>query len=366
MKTYSDNVLTSIQYYIWKNSKLMGYFNEDKISDNDTTVKMLYDNNDELIGFRLVNEQIRYDKILFFRKNLQGDILSVCDSFGNQVLTYSYDAWGNVNVTANTDDIQCAISASMAIEFVPITYRGYLYDSNTGLYYLQSRYYNPTYGRFLNADSIMKTGEPLGANIFAYCGNNPVNYVDYDGRDARDAISIVTKLLQLLVVVVVMQDSLGALFDFYDFIINDAQYFEYQEETSSDMTFIVATFVHNDEEENYESYKVYITLAHWYVWEYWANEPFYESFWEFTLSSIGDSLFGMLPLKGKISLLVDASVYLVNMPKYIKRDYIKSKINSVKENGGSYLAFVTDIEKTHITILGNKKSILIYKNYFLD
>ena len=211
VKTYSDNVLTSIQYYIWKNGKLMGYFNEDKISDNDTTVKMLYDNNDELIGFRLVNEQIRYDKILFFRKNLQGDILSVCDSFGNQLLTYTYDAWGNVNATVNADSLQSAVSASMAIGFVPITYRGYLYDSNTGLYYLQSRYYNPTYGRFLNADSIMKTGEPLGANIFAYCKNNPVNFVDYDGRDESQISTILKDIFITIITVVVLWEKFEEL-----------------------------------------------------------------------------------------------------------------------------------------------------------
>lgn len=187
VKTYVDNDLMSIQYYIWKNGKLMGYFNEDKNGNNHTSVKMLYDNNNELIGLRLVNKVMSYDKVLFFRKNLQGDILSVCDSFGNQVLTYTYDACGNVNVTVNTDNSQSTVSAAMAIEFVPITYRGYLYDYNTGLYYLQSRYYNPTYGRFLNADAteILEAtqGTPLGANLFAYCNNNPVFRVDPTGRN---------------------------------------------------------------------------------------------------------------------------------------------------------------------------------------
>ena len=65
---------------------------------------------------------------------------------------------------------------------VPNRYRGYRYDSETGLYYLQSRYYNPEWGRFINADGILgQTGQLLGHNLFAYCGNNPVNRKDPSG-----------------------------------------------------------------------------------------------------------------------------------------------------------------------------------------
>ena len=57
----------------------------------------------------------------------------------------------------------------------PLRYRGYVYDTETGLYYLQSRYYNPTWGRFINADGYASTGQGIiGNNMFAYCGNNPV------------------------------------------------------------------------------------------------------------------------------------------------------------------------------------------------
>ena len=65
----------------------------------------------------------------------------------------------------------------------PLRYRGYVYDTETGLYYLQSRYYNPTRGRFLNADAFTSTGQGLlGNNMFAYCGNNPINCVDSSGN----------------------------------------------------------------------------------------------------------------------------------------------------------------------------------------
>lgn len=58
----------------------------------------------------------------------------------------------------------------------------YRYDTETGLYYLQSRYYNPEWGRFINADAIAgQVGELLGHNVFAYCKSNPVNMSDTSG-----------------------------------------------------------------------------------------------------------------------------------------------------------------------------------------
>ena len=65
----------------------------------------------------------------------------------------------------------------------PYRYKGYRYDSETGLYYLQSRYYNPDWGRFINADGIAAvTGDVLSTNMFAYCKNNPVSMSDADGE----------------------------------------------------------------------------------------------------------------------------------------------------------------------------------------
>ena len=65
----------------------------------------------------------------------------------------------------------------------PLRYRGYVYDAETGFYYLNSRYYNPTWGRFINADGFVSTGQGIsGDNMFAYCGNNPVNRYDPSGN----------------------------------------------------------------------------------------------------------------------------------------------------------------------------------------
>jgi len=88
----------------------------------------------------------------------------------------------------------------------PYRYRGYRYDTEIGLYYLQSRYYNPEWGRFINADGLVGTpGKLISHNMFAYCENNPVNLGDPDGRFAIQLMIgiavVVTFLLTSTVVV---------------------------------------------------------------------------------------------------------------------------------------------------------------------
>ena len=105
----------------------------------------------------------------------QNDIIGILDSTGTQVVSYQYDTWGKL----------LGISGSQASgvgTLNPFRYRGYYYDTETGLYYLQSRYYDPNTGRYLNADGMCGNVGELGAhNMFAYCGNNPVNRYDDTG-----------------------------------------------------------------------------------------------------------------------------------------------------------------------------------------
>ncbi len=119
----------------------------------------------------------------YFLRNAQGDILGLVNAHGVVVVSYTYDAWGNV----------LSVTGSMAGTLGtlnPLRYRGYVYDTETKLYYLNSRYYNPATGRFVNADIFVSTGQGvLGSNMFAYCNNNPVMYVDPSG-----AIAIVDDL----------------------------------------------------------------------------------------------------------------------------------------------------------------------------
>ena len=95
---------------------------------------------------------------------------------------YTYDAWGRLLTTTGT-------MANTLGYLNPLRYRGYIYDQETDLYYLQTRYYDPNLGCFLNADALVSTGQGiLGNNMFAYCLNNPINMEDVSGAVSRVCI----------------------------------------------------------------------------------------------------------------------------------------------------------------------------------
>lgn len=113
----------------------------------------------------------------YYATNLQGDVIAILNTSGTTVVEYTYDAWGNLLTTSGS-------MADTLGEANSLRYRGYVYDTETGLYYLQSRYYDPEMGRFINADAFASTGQGLlGNNMFTYCLNNPVNFVDRDGEN---------------------------------------------------------------------------------------------------------------------------------------------------------------------------------------
>ena len=115
------------------------------------------------------------EKAYYYLLNLQGDVVGLTDTNGKLVASYIYDPFGKILSAEN------ATSAKVA-DLNPLRYRGYYYDSETKFYYLQSRYYDPALGRFINADSYASTGQGfLGYNMFAYCNNNPVNSEDQNG-----------------------------------------------------------------------------------------------------------------------------------------------------------------------------------------
>ena len=111
----------------------------------------------------------------YYVLNLQGDVVKLIHYIPGfeyeSVATYEYDAWGNI-----------LSSSGKLAEINPLRYRGYYYDSETGFYYLQSRYYDPANRRFISADSYQSTGQGfIGTNMFAYCGNSPTNLSDNSG-----------------------------------------------------------------------------------------------------------------------------------------------------------------------------------------
>ena len=113
----------------------------------------------------------------YFQRNLLGDVVAIYDTSGNMVAKYIYDAWGNCTISSETTNTAVANAN-------PIRYRGYYFDTEIAMYYLQSRYYDPMVGRFINADNaeyVSLLDEVLAANLYTYCGNSCVNNTDPSG-----------------------------------------------------------------------------------------------------------------------------------------------------------------------------------------
>lgn len=120
---------------------------------------------------------IRYNgNYYYYLYNLQGDVIAIMDDYANEVAEYYYDTWGK--------QLGCYGTMSQTLgKLNPFRYRGYVYDEETGLYYLRSRYYNPEWGRFISSDDAIDITMPLfGANIYSYCINSPVMHTDSDGN----------------------------------------------------------------------------------------------------------------------------------------------------------------------------------------
>ena len=138
---------------------------------NGKTLCFFYDQQGNRVGMADANNHFYY-----YLYNLQGDVIAFADaSTGKLAATYTYDAWGKCTVT-NASGYTIGTQN-------PFRYKGYYYDTETGLYYLNSRYYDAEIGRFINADSQLnpKDGVP-GYNLFACCGNNPIINHDPNGH----------------------------------------------------------------------------------------------------------------------------------------------------------------------------------------
>ena len=149
----------------------------------------------------------------YYLTNLQGDVVAILNNQGQRIVSYSYDAWGNpttpvIHVAA--DDANYEKYSTIA-QLNPLRYRGYVYDTETGLYYVSSRYYDPEIGRWINADNQIAGvgGEVLGYNMFAYCMNNPVNMSDPSGNWPKWATKLVVAVAIVAVVAVVAVATAG-------------------------------------------------------------------------------------------------------------------------------------------------------------
>ena len=180
--------------------------------------------------YRTTSYAINQWDVYWFEKNLQGDIVAVYNSSGAKVASYTYsNAWGKCTTSYFNG------GASTAVKYNPFRYRGYYYDTETGFYYLQSRYYDPNTCRFINADGYVSTGQGLtGYNMFAYCGNNPVNYVDYTGESALGVVILLLLGAGALVVLTScenpdvnnLKDTYGNVGDVIGFVDDSVQFGE--------------------------------------------------------------------------------------------------------------------------------------------
>ena len=150
-------------------------------SDGANTLHFQYGANG-IEGFTLNGTQYIY------QKNILGDIIGIFDSNQQLVAKYVYDAWGNQRIFAKINnefiDITQESTYNTNIANInPFRYRGYYFDTETGFYYLNSRYYDPALGRFINADDISYADAEMlnGLNLYAYCGNNPITNTDENG-----------------------------------------------------------------------------------------------------------------------------------------------------------------------------------------
>jgi RHS repeat-associated protein len=139
-----------------------------------------YDSRGQLVSFKLNGTPY------FYTRNGQGDITGLIDASGVEVVRYTYDSWGKP--VSITDTSSTGVGAKN-----PYRYRGYRYDHESGLYYLQSRYYDPSIKRFISADIFVSTGQGFsGNNVYAYCGNQPINRSDSGGMFWETAFDVVS------------------------------------------------------------------------------------------------------------------------------------------------------------------------------
>ena len=131
------------------------------------TIDFVYDENNQPLAMKYNNT------LYYYVLNAQGDVVRIVNSSRSVVASYTYDPWGKIISSSGT-----------LADINPLRYRGYYYDSETGFYYLQSRYYDPEIGRFINADSYASTDIVglLSTNMFSYCENDPINRSDHSGH----------------------------------------------------------------------------------------------------------------------------------------------------------------------------------------
>ena len=186
VKTNASGTVTDTYLYVYNGSQLS------QMTKNGQTLNFFYDGAGRPAYFTYGSATY------YYVTNLQGDVIAILDSTGTVVVNYHYDAYGVLLQTGGT-------MATTLGTLNPLTYRGYVYDHETGLYYLQSRYYNPVIKRFISADGQIAGigGDVNGYDLYEYCFNNPVNMSDSAGNWPNWAKKLVAAVVVVAAVAVV-------------------------------------------------------------------------------------------------------------------------------------------------------------------
>lgn len=184
----TDSFTETVQNnYFWENGILTGLQLEIINNDGPTYMytNILYDNTGSPFGI-IAPTGLTY----YFLRDSSNSIRGLVSSTGEIIAYYSYDAFGNIHIDVKDDTISDAIVNSLTALYNPCTYKGYLYDYELGMYFIQNKCYSPKIGRFLNESSLETLTEPiddpLDANLHLFCNNNPVNSFDTNAEWGRD------------------------------------------------------------------------------------------------------------------------------------------------------------------------------------
>ena len=142
---------------------------------NDYMLYFLRDDSNNLLGFTYQGDTY------YYKKNAFDDIIGIYDSNYKEVCSYNYDSYGNILSIKDSTGKDITDTSNVAI-INPFRYRSYYYDTETNLYYLNSRYYSPKMGRFINCDGLIETSDLCCSyNLYAYCVNSPIGKRDEAG-----------------------------------------------------------------------------------------------------------------------------------------------------------------------------------------
>ena len=193
----TSNQRTTTYTYTTLSGKVMRQQWETRNSDDTVyqamqSLEFVYDDGNQ--PFAMIYKHGQTTELYYYVLNAQGDVIALLNANGALVASYNYGAWGNYSV--HDKDGKKNTSTSFIGHINPLRYRGYYYDRETRLYYLQSRYYDFANCRFINADAYATTnaGSFLSCNMFAYCGNNPVNRADQSGTFWKEIGSFFNKV----------------------------------------------------------------------------------------------------------------------------------------------------------------------------